>query len=94
MKNFFSLLRQEIYYGREYHSFEELKQAIEVYSLLQSWAYEEKTKLVAFGAIYRAGSENSLKIESVTKAKKNEVDFWTWYAKLEKNKWNRESRLC
>lgn len=31
MENFFSLLKQEIYHGREYHSFEELKQAIEDY---------------------------------------------------------------
>lgn len=31
MKNFFSLLKQEIYHGREYHSFEELKQAIDDY---------------------------------------------------------------
>lgn len=29
MENFFSLLKQEIYYGRTYHSFEELEQAIE-----------------------------------------------------------------
>ncbi|MEO1768506.1 transposase [Enterococcus sp. 665A] len=31
MENFFSLLKQEIYHGREYHSFEELKQAIDDY---------------------------------------------------------------
>lgn len=31
MENFFSLLKQEIYYGRDYHSFEELKQAIDGY---------------------------------------------------------------
>ncbi len=31
MENFFSLLKQEIYYGREFHSFEELKQAIDNY---------------------------------------------------------------
>ena len=29
MENFFGLLKQEIYYGHTYHSFEELKQAIE-----------------------------------------------------------------
>ncbi|WP_442780967.1 IS3 family transposase, partial [Aerococcus sp. Group 1] len=29
MENFFSLLKQEVYYGRTYHSFEELAQAIE-----------------------------------------------------------------
>lgn len=28
-KNFFSQLKQEIYHGREYHSFEELKQTID-----------------------------------------------------------------
>ena len=27
MENFFSLLKQEIYYGRDYHRFEEVKQA-------------------------------------------------------------------
>lgn len=31
MENFFSLLKQEIYYGRDYHSFEELKQSIDGY---------------------------------------------------------------
>ncbi|MDA9470574.1 Mobile element protein [Enterococcus sp. 5H] len=31
MENFFSLLKQEIYHGREYYSFEELKQAIDGY---------------------------------------------------------------
>ena len=29
MENFFGLLKQEIYYGRIYHSYEELKMAIE-----------------------------------------------------------------
>jgi transposase InsO family protein len=29
MENFFGLLKQEIYYGQVYHSFEELKSAIE-----------------------------------------------------------------
>jgi len=29
MENFFGLLKQEIYYGHTYHSFDELKQAIE-----------------------------------------------------------------
>ena len=31
MENFFGLLKQEIYYGRVYHSYEELKTAIEEY---------------------------------------------------------------
>mgnify|MGYP000027926635 FL=1 len=31
MENFFGLLKQEIYYGRVYHSYEELKAAIEAY---------------------------------------------------------------
>ena len=31
MENFFGLLKQEMYYGHVYHSFEELKQAIEGY---------------------------------------------------------------
>lgn len=31
MENFFGILKQEIYYGRTYHSFEELKQEIEKY---------------------------------------------------------------
>lgn len=31
MENFFGLLKQEIYYGRVYHSYEELKVAIEEY---------------------------------------------------------------
>jgi len=31
MENFFGLLKQEIYYGYTYHSFEELKGAIENY---------------------------------------------------------------
>ena len=31
MENFFGLLKQEIYYGRVYHSYEELKAAIEEY---------------------------------------------------------------
>lgn len=31
MENFFGLLKQEIYYGHTYHSFEELKQAIEAF---------------------------------------------------------------
>lgn len=31
MENFFGLLKQEIYHGREYHSFEELKHAIDRY---------------------------------------------------------------
>ena len=31
MENFFGLLKQEIYYGRVYHSCEELKTAIEEY---------------------------------------------------------------
>lgn len=31
MENFFSLLKQEIYYGKAYYSFEELKQAIDDY---------------------------------------------------------------
>ncbi|NAA54018.1 IS3 family transposase, partial [Enterococcus faecalis] len=31
MENFFSLLKQEIYHRREYHSFEELKQTIDDY---------------------------------------------------------------
>jgi len=31
MENFFGLLKQEIYYGRIYHSYEELKTAIEEY---------------------------------------------------------------
>ena len=31
MENFFGLLKQEIYYGRVYHSYEKLKTAIEEY---------------------------------------------------------------
>ena len=31
MENFFGLLKQEIYYGEVYYSFEELKNAIEKY---------------------------------------------------------------
>ena len=31
MENFFGLLKQEIYYGRVYHSYEELKTVIEEY---------------------------------------------------------------
>lgn len=31
MENFFGLLKQEIYYGHVYHSFEELKEAVEKY---------------------------------------------------------------
>lgn len=31
MENFFGLLKQEIYYGRTYHSFEELRNAVESY---------------------------------------------------------------
>ena len=31
MENFFGLLKQEIYYGRKYYSYGELKQAIEEY---------------------------------------------------------------
>ena len=31
MENFFGLLKQEIYYGRTYHSFEELQKAIQTY---------------------------------------------------------------
>ncbi|NVY96158.1 IS3 family transposase [Lactobacillus sp. DCY120] len=31
MENFFSLLKQEIYRGREYYNFEELEQAIDSY---------------------------------------------------------------
>lgn len=31
MENFFSLLKQEIYYGNTYYSFDELKGAIEKY---------------------------------------------------------------
>lgn len=31
MKNFFGILKQEIYYGKNYYSFEELKQAIDKY---------------------------------------------------------------
>lgn len=31
MENFFSLLKQEIYHGKEYHGVDELKQAIEAY---------------------------------------------------------------
>ncbi|WP_028257653.1 IS3 family transposase, partial [Veillonella montpellierensis] len=31
MENFFGLLKQEIYYGNTYYSFEELKEAIEKY---------------------------------------------------------------
>lgn len=31
MENFFGLLKQEIYYGHTYHSFEELEQAVRQY---------------------------------------------------------------
>jgi len=31
MENFFDLLKQEIYYGNVYHSYDELKAAIEQY---------------------------------------------------------------
>ena len=31
MENFFSLLKQEIYYGKIYHSFNDLKEAIDNY---------------------------------------------------------------
>ncbi|SDM10871.1 Integrase core domain-containing protein, partial [Megasphaera paucivorans] len=31
MENFFGLLKQELYYGRTYHSFEELQKAIQTY---------------------------------------------------------------
>ncbi|MFV0560699.1 MAG: transposase, partial [Enterococcus sp.] len=31
MENFFGLLKQEIFYGHTYHSFEELKSAIDKY---------------------------------------------------------------
>jgi len=36
MENFFGLLKQEIYYGRVYHSYEELKTAIEKYIVYYS----------------------------------------------------------
>ena len=31
MENFFSILKQEMYYGQTYKSYEQLKQSIEIY---------------------------------------------------------------
>ena len=39
MENFFGIMKQEMYYGKVYYSFEELKQAIEKYIKY----YNEKT---------------------------------------------------
>ena len=45
MENFFGLLKQEIYYGRVYHSYEELKTAIEEYIVYYN-EYRIKSLLV------------------------------------------------
>ena len=45
MENFFGLLKQEIYYGRVYHSYEELKTAIEEYIVY----YNERRIKKSFG---------------------------------------------
>lgn len=43
MENFFGLLKQEIYYGNTYYSFDELKDAIEEYILYynEKWIKEK-----------------------------------------------------
>lgn len=78
MENFFSLLKQKIYHGREYHSFEELKQAIEDY--IHYYNHERmKGKLNWQSPVqFREGGIKKLpRIKVIIKATKNGVGFST-----------------
>lgn len=57
MENFFGLLKQEIYYGRVYHSYEELKAAIEAYIVY----YNERRIKKSLGWMSRVCERNSVK---------------------------------